>query len=133
MGRSGEVGDALGSHLIACRIVEALIKITFLLEREYYPYSKWLGTAFKPLASYPKLMPHFWGVLHAAEWQEREQHLSAAYTTVLALHNRVAGLPAVEPQVSRFHERPFLVSHAGRIATGLRAAIEDKSILSAAH
>ena len=130
VGRCGEVGDELGSHLIACRMVDALIKITFLLEREYYPYSKWIGTAFKQLSSYKWLSSHFRGVMHATDWHERERHLSEAYTKVLALQNRVAGLPCVEPQVSRFHDRPFLVPHAGRIATLIRAATEDKSVLS---
>ena len=46
-------------------MVDALIKITFLLEREYYPYSKWIGTAFKQLSSYKWLIPHFRGVMHA--------------------------------------------------------------------
>ncbi|ETW96027.1 MAG: hypothetical protein ETSY1_28210 [Candidatus Entotheonella factor] len=130
VGRCGEMSDELGSHLIACRMVDALIKMTFLLEGEYYPYSKWLGTAFKQLSSSRALMPHFQGVMHAADWHEREHHLSAAYAEVIALQSQVDGLPAVEPQVSPFYTRPFLVPHAGNIVIRLREAIEDPSILS---
>jgi hypothetical protein len=133
VGRCGEAGDELGSHLIACRIIDALLKITFLLEREYYPYSKWLCTAFKELSSYKSLIPYIRGVIHAGDWHERERHLSKAYTIILALQNQVAGLPYIEPQVSCFYGRPFLVPHAGRIAGLIRAAIEDKSVLSESH
>lgn len=130
VGRCGEMGDEFGSRLIASRIVDALMKITFLLEGEYYPYSKWIGTAFKQLASCKALMPHFEGALSAADWHEREQHLSEAYIKVIALQNSVEGMPHVEARVSPFFGRPFMVPHADRILTALRSAVEDKSVMS---
>src|SRR3972149_1449254 len=46
MGRCAQVGDELGSRLVAARLVRDLMRLCFLMERQYAPYIKWLGTAF---------------------------------------------------------------------------------------
>ena len=46
VGRCGDLGDELGSQVIAARLVRDLMRLCFLMERRYAPYSKWLGTAF---------------------------------------------------------------------------------------
>ena len=40
VGRAGYVGDDLGSALIGARLVEDLMRLCFLIERQYAPYSK---------------------------------------------------------------------------------------------
>ncbi|WP_353650852.1 DUF4037 domain-containing protein [Nakamurella sp. A5-74] len=42
IGRTGSRGDELGSQVLAGRLVRDLIRLTFLLERPWAPYSKWL-------------------------------------------------------------------------------------------
>ncbi len=49
MGRCGAMGDELGSRLVAARQVRDLMKLAFLIERRYTPYTKWLGAAFTRL------------------------------------------------------------------------------------
>jgi Domain of unknown function (DUF4037) len=41
------------------RLVEALMKLRFLMEKKYAPYSKWFGTAFNELRWSQKLAPIF--------------------------------------------------------------------------
>jgi Domain of unknown function (DUF4037) len=53
VGRAGEVGDDVGSALIAAALVRDLMGLCFLLERRYAPYSKWFGTAFAELGCAP--------------------------------------------------------------------------------
>jgi hypothetical protein len=53
MGRSGEVGDEVGSRIITARLVLDLMKLCFLLQKTYFPYSKWFGTAFSRLKCSP--------------------------------------------------------------------------------
>jgi hypothetical protein len=48
--RTGDVGDELGSQVIAGRLVRALMQLCFLMERRYAPYSKWFGTGFSRLS-----------------------------------------------------------------------------------
>jgi hypothetical protein len=63
VGRCGDVGDDLGSRLIAARIVHSLMRLVFLIERDYPPYSKWFGTAFNQLRASPRLLPLLEAVL----------------------------------------------------------------------
>ena len=43
VGRTAEVGDELGSRVLAARLVRDLMRLCFLLERRDAPYGKWLG------------------------------------------------------------------------------------------
>ena len=47
--RTSEVGDELGSRIVAARLTRDLIRLALLMARAYAPYTKWLGTAFARL------------------------------------------------------------------------------------
>ncbi len=130
MGRCGQVGDELGSRLVAARLVRDLMRLCFLMERQYAPYIKWLGMAFTQLSCAGDLQPVFTRVLEAGSWPEREKHLSAAYEFVANMHNRL-GITSPQPaQVSPFYDRPFQVIHAGRFVEAIRATIQSEEILA---
>ena len=67
VGRAGFVGDELGSALIGSRLVDDLMRLCFLMERQYAPYSKWFGTAFSRLACAPELSPLLWNASERAD------------------------------------------------------------------
>ena len=128
VGRAAEVGDALGSQVLAARLVRELMHLCLLMARQYAPYSKWLGTAFSRLSCAAELTPSLSGACTAASYAEREAHLASAYRRVAELHNAL-GLTAPLPmEPSYFFERPFLVIHADRFAEALRAAITDPAV-----
>jgi hypothetical protein len=128
IGRCGQVNDDLGSRLIAARLVRDLMRLCFLMERQYAPYIKWLGTAFAQLDCAEQLEPVLARVLAADSWQEREKHLSAAYKFVARMHNDLSITEPLPTQVSQFHDRPFQVIHADRFADAIRAAIADEEV-----
>jgi len=128
MGRCGEVGDELGSRLVAARLIRETMHLCFLMEREYAPYTKWFGTAFSRLACAPRLTPHFEAALSTTTWQERERHLSAAYEIVAELHNGLAITDPIDANVSPFHSRPFQVIHGDRFWNAIQAAITDEEV-----
>jgi hypothetical protein len=128
MGRCGQVGDDLGSRLVAARLVRDLVRLCFLMERQYAPYIKWLGTAFAQLDCAKTLTPILSQVLSADTWQGREKQLSAAYAFVAAKHNDLGITEPLSPRVSQFHDRPFLVIHADRFADVIRAAITSEEV-----
>lgn len=128
MGRCAEAGDELGSRLVAARMIRELMRLGFLMERQYAPYMKWFGTAFSRLACARQLEPLFAATLNAVSWQEREQQLSRAYEVVAGLHNALKVTEPVEPRVSRFHDRPFMVIHGDRFVAALRAALVDEAV-----
>ena len=128
MGRCGEIGDELGSRVVAARLVRELMRLAFLQERIYAPYSKWLGTAFQRLTSAPRLGPELGGALRGDDWRARERHLAQAYEQVAARHNALQVTDPVPQAVASFHGRPFLVIHAERFAAALEAAISTEAV-----
>ena len=125
MGRAGLVGDEIGSALIAARLVRDLMRLCFLMEQQYAPYAKWLGTAFAQLKSAEELTPLLRQVLLAPTWSEREKYLVPAYEIVAAKHNALNITEVLDTKVSYFHERPFQVIDGERFANALRAEITD--------
>jgi len=132
LGRTGFIGDELGSRLIAARLVHDLMNLCFLQARQYAPYSKWFGTAFTGLDVAPALTPIFRAVLAAPTWQDREAHLGAAYTLIAEGHNALGITPPLSTQASAFHDRPFHVIHAERFAEAILAQITDPAVLKIA-
>ncbi len=124
MGRAGYVGDEIGSALIAGRLVRDLMRLCFLMERKYAPYSKWFGTAFSRLSCSEELTPIFQRTLTAETWRERETHLVAAYELVVERHNALGVTEPIHAKAHLFHDRPFQVIHLlGDLATAIRAKI----------
>jgi hypothetical protein len=130
VGRCGDLGDELGSQVIAARLVRDLMRLCFLMERRYSPYSKWLGTAFSRLACAPRLQPVLHEILSASDWREREGRLSAAYETVAAMHNALDLTPSLDTAVSPYYGRPYLTLYARRFAEALVMAINDPAMRS---
>lgn len=128
MGRCGDVGDDVGSCIIAARLVRDLMRLCFLMERVYAPYPKWFGTGFSRLYCASTLTPIFQRVFAAGDWKERERHLSEAYRIVAEKHNGLGITASLPTEVSPFYERPYLVLHSGAFVEAIRAAIEDEAI-----
>jgi hypothetical protein len=126
--RTGEVGDELGSRILAARLVRDAMRLCFLFERRYAPYSKWFGTAFARIASAEQLNPSLEQVLQASDWQTRDQHLGAVYELVAALHNRLDITVKVDPATRPYYGRPFRVLGADRFVDATRAVIQDKTV-----
>jgi hypothetical protein len=127
-GRTAEVGDELGSRVVAARLVREVMHLAFLIEREYMPYSKWLGTAFSRLRCAAELEPLLLRVLAATAWPEREAALSQAYELVAQRFNELGLCDAVPAEVSPFYGRPFQVIHGDRFASALERSISDDEV-----
>lgn len=130
VGRCGEVGDELGSAVVAARLVRDLMRLCLLMERRYPPYSKWLGSAFARTPQASALTPDLTAALTAADWRTREHHLARAYEWVAAAHNDLGLTAPVDPATRPYHSRPFQVLHAERFTAALRARITDPEIRS---
>jgi hypothetical protein len=133
VGRTGEAGNELGSRLVAAGLVRDLMGLCFLMERRYAPYAKWFGTAFSGLGCAPRLGPVLEAVLRTGSWKEREGRLSEAYAILAGMHDALGLTPPLDTGVSRYHDRPYLVVHAGRFAAALEGAIGDPAVLRIRH
>ena len=128
LARCGDVGDEVGSRLIAARLVGDVMRLCFLMERQYAPYSKWFGTAFARLDCAAHLLPMFDGVLSADTWQERERHMSALYEAVAEKHNALQITAPLPTAVSQYYSRPYLVIQSSLFADAIHAAIADEQV-----
>ena len=130
MARCGDVGDELGSRIVAARLVNELMRLCFLMERQYWPYYKWFGSAFSRLRCAKKLNPILHSILSSQSWKEREECLSSAYLHVAEMHNELGLTEHLEPQVSLFHSRSYQVPHSGRFVDAIYSEISTEAVLS---
>ena len=128
MGRAGLVGDELGSALMGSRLVRDVMRLAFLIERQYAPYPKWFGTAFSKLACADELTPHLLAAQTAATWQERMGHLVPAYEALARMHNRLGLTDPLPETVRDFFGRPFQVIALHGFAEALLARISDPQL-----
>lgn len=133
VGRAGGRGDDLASAIVAGRLVRDHVRLAFLLERRWAPYSKWLGRAFADLAIAPSLSPHLTAALTASHWRARETALCDASAVLMNATNALGLARAVEPRPMRFFDRNIRVSHAGDAVTELVRAIADPEIQTMIH
>jgi hypothetical protein len=130
MGRCGQVEDEIGSRLVAARLVRDIMRLCFLMERQYAPYIKWFGTAFQQLACAAELTPRLTAVLGAANWHEREAQFTGIYEYIAQMHNSLALTETIKPTVAPFHQRPFQILHAHRFVDAIRRQIRDAAVLA---
>jgi len=128
VGRTGHVGDELGSQLVACRIVREIMRLCFLMEKKYYPYSKWFGTAFNKLKIAKKISPILRKVLLSKNWKNREKQLSKAYQVIATTHNSLKITKPLTTKTVKYHGRPYLVIRADNFAEVIRKKIKDPEV-----
>lgn len=116
VGRAAEVGDELGSRLIAARLVGELMQLGFLLERRYAPYSKWFGSAFAELDVHAAIGGALSAALAAGDYPARESALVDAVGELARRHNALGVTRPVDATARLFHSRPFRVLGSGRFA-----------------
>ncbi len=123
VGRAGDVGDDLGSRLLAARLADRAMRLCFLIDGRYAPYSKWFGTAWAKLPSAQPVRAHLDAALASSGWREREAALGAAFMAVAQRHLEM-GLPGgFEPRLGGYFTRPYTVINADEIAAALRREI----------
>ncbi|WP_055618189.1 DUF4037 domain-containing protein [Streptomyces phaeochromogenes] len=128
VGRCGEVGDELGSAVVAGRLVRDVMRLCLLMDRRYPPYSKWLGSAFARVPQASALTPVLTAALAATDWHTREHHLTHAYEAIAVMHNQLGLTEPVDPATRPYHSRPFQVLYAERFTEALVARITDPAI-----
>jgi hypothetical protein len=125
IGRTAEVGDEIGSRVVAARLARDAMRLGFLLERRYAPYMKWLGTAFAQLDCAAEVEPALERMLAADDFTGRESAWVDAIEALARRHNALGLTTQLEPTVLSFHSRPFRVIDAGRFASACIESVSD--------
>lgn len=129
IGRTAEAGDELGSRLEAAELARDVMRHCFLQEKQYAPYDKWLGTAFKrlPAANGVDVV----GLTEPTEFSERERSLVKSLQAVAERHNELGVTPRLDPSTDHFEvgiagaRRPYRVLNARRFAKACQEAITE--------
>jgi hypothetical protein len=106
IGRTAERGDEPGSRLLSARLAGDAMWLAFALSRQWPPYPKWLGTAFRALDMAAALAGPLTAAVTAPGWRGRENGLAEACEVLLSVQ-RAHGLPAPAAAVTRFWDRPY--------------------------
>lgn len=131
--RCGDVGDELGSMVIASHQVKKLMHLCFLMERKYAPYTKWFGTAFSELECASELAPIFKDVLLSLTWKERESNLARAYRVIARIHNALQITRPIVEDVSKYHGRPYIVFESPDLIHDIVSGFTDEEVKAIKH
>jgi hypothetical protein len=130
VGRTSEVGDELGSRILAARLARDLMRLCFLLERRYAPYSKWFGSAFATLEAAAEIRRALECAVGAPDFPTREETLTEAVEAVARRHNALGITDEVEPTVRPFYTRPFQVLSSRRFVDACLARVGNEWLRS---
>jgi Domain of unknown function (DUF4037) len=128
VGRCCQVGDDLGARLIAARLVRDLMRLCLLMERQYPPYSKWLGSAFGRLDCAGALTPMLTSALRAGDAPELQRRMAATYEAVAARHNEVGITEPIDARTRPFWARGYPVLLADRFVTAIHHEISGSRL-----
>jgi len=128
VGRCAEAGDLLGMKIVTARICRDIVKLSFLMERRYAPYDKWLGTAFGKLSCASRMLPLISAALDAGDYSSLELSLAALYRSLGEMHNSLGETGPMDASPRAFFSRPFLVMRADRFANALLSAVQSEEL-----
>lgn len=126
MRRAADVGDDMGSRIIAARLSQIVLHLAFMIERRWPPYAKWFGTAFQRLPGAGDVRTAIDAALCGTNATARERGLADALQLLLERQNAL-GLTALPAAMIPFWDRPSLHPDPA-IATQLLGGAVDPEI-----
>lgn len=129
--RCAVCGDETGSRLICTRMVERLMRLCFLYNNRYAPYSKWFGTAFANLGVSDAVRNTLVNALSANSTTERENWLVAAQVLMAQLHNASGLTEPLPTEIQNYFDRDIKVIHSDRISSAMKEKIRDPLLRAA--
>jgi hypothetical protein len=127
-GRAAEVGDWLGSQVLAARLVREVMRLAFLLARRYWPYGKWFGSAFADLPDADGLGSALAETVSAPDHRGQEEALARAYPLVAARCNASGLFAPVDANTRPYYDRPFRVLMADRFTDACVATVTEPTL-----
>ncbi len=101
------------------------MKLAFLMERHYAPYSKWFGSAFTKLRIGAKPTPTLQQL--SASLFSLAFHVFA-YSLVAKQHNALKITKHLPTKVTKYYDRPYLVIHGDNFANEIKKGIKDPQV-----
>lgn len=129
VGRAAAVGDEVGARVLAARLARDAIRLAFLIERRYAPYSKWLGKALGGLTCGDKLSRELITALSTADTNSRQEALAGAYRVLGEATNALWPDLAIDCAPREYFTRGSTIGPAGEFTSHLLSRISDPELL----
>lgn len=128
VGRAAEGGDELGGRVLAARLARDAIRLAFLIERRYAPYSKWLAKALEWLDCGEKLSRHLEAAVSASDAPSRQTALAEAYRVLGEATNAL--WPGLDIDCSHrgYFDRDYVIGPAGPFTSHLLQQVSDPDL-----
>ena len=116
--RTYETGDKLGSQVIASKLVQLLMEIWFIYNKEYIPFDKWFGRKFSELPKSSIFIENFSIILTYTDINKRKKHLDKVYSMIAKFHNSL-NFPKIPTKTTQFFDRPYEIIQGKKISSKL--------------
>jgi hypothetical protein len=133
MGHSGFVGDDLGATVLAARVGRDIMRLAFMMEKTYAPYSKWFGSSFNRLSCAATLGPQLEDMMHSQTRQARDDAYARVGITLGTMHNDLGLTHYKEPRNKQASSRPFRIMFSDKFSRGLFAYVESSYLSGLFH
>jgi hypothetical protein len=127
-GRCDEVGDEIGSRVVFARVARDVMRLVLLMQQQYPPYGKWLGSAFSASALGERLTPAVARALGPGMWPDREAAFADVCEQIARAHNQLGLTEPLDESTRHYYDRPFIVIGADRFAEALAAGLRDTEL-----
>jgi hypothetical protein len=127
-GRSAEMGDVVGSRILAANMVRLIMKLCFYMEKRYSPYRKWFGTAFSRLQCAADFIPFFQKILGSKTWERRQERLAECFILLEKMHNNLHITRPIRAKIHDFHGRGYKTMDVEPFFIEIGKQIKDKSL-----
>ncbi|MBD3189673.1 MAG: DUF4037 domain-containing protein [Candidatus Heimdallarchaeota archaeon] len=129
LGRTAEIGDEIGLHILIAKQIRKMMKLCFLVEKKYAPYNKWFSKAFRTLKSSKQLVPLIKKILSTNDWSQKEKQLIQAYSYVAKMHNEQEITETIEVKITTYYDRPYLTINFHDFVEKINEKIPNNSLL----
>ncbi len=101
MGRIGARGDRLGLRVQTAKVAQHLMRIAFMVSRQYIPYKKWFGTLFMQLPVAGQLEPMLLDLYKEDQWRKVEEKICDIATVLIEKQNALGITPPINLGVKK--------------------------------
>lgn len=132
--RTPEAGDSIGSQLNVHKLIRLIVEMSFLQHKQYKPYDKWIGSAFKRLdagLSFEKM------ILETVSCQNVKRQIDLLQNMLFQLgntHNTLFLTRFVEPKTVNYEVgvnnavRPYLIFNSSEYKDACVESIQNPSL-----
>ncbi|MFT4142969.1 MAG: DUF4037 domain-containing protein [Mobilitalea sp.] len=126
--RCSDVGDELGSIIICSRIAERLMRLCFLYQKVYAPYSKWFGKAFTMLDVGAYIKDTLVSALQTTDNNIREEKIILAQALVAELHNNSGITAKIDYAIESYYGRTIKVIFADKFSSATADTLQGTAL-----